>query len=80
VANIPAPITCTVEMAEQHPELAIAYLKGMIKVGRRANEHKRAAHTAAFLPLEDNTHMGPGPMCGHLSLVQCSSWAARSHS
>lgn len=43
VANIPATITCTVEMAEQHPELAVAFMKGMIKVGRWANEHKAAA-------------------------------------
>ena len=43
VANVPAAITCTVEMAEQHPELAVAFLKGMIKVGRWANEHKKAA-------------------------------------
>jgi len=43
VANIPAPITCTVEMAEKHPELAVTFLKGMIKVGRWANEHKHAA-------------------------------------
>jgi ABC-type nitrate/sulfonate/bicarbonate transport system substrate-binding protein len=42
-ANLPAVITCTVEMAEQHPELAVALMKGMIKVGRWANEHKRAA-------------------------------------
>ena len=43
VANIPAVITCTVEMAEQHPELVIAFMKGQIKVGRWANEHKHAA-------------------------------------
>jgi len=43
VANIPAAITCTTEMAEKHPELAVAFLKGMIKVGRWANEHKQAA-------------------------------------
>jgi ABC-type nitrate/sulfonate/bicarbonate transport system substrate-binding protein len=43
VANIPAAITCTVEMAEHHPELAVTFLKGMIKAGRWANEHKRAA-------------------------------------
>ena len=30
-------------MANEHPELCIAYLKAMIKVGRWANEHKRAA-------------------------------------
>ena len=43
VANIPAAITCTEEMAQKHPELVVAFLKGMIKVGRWANEHKRAA-------------------------------------
>ena len=30
-------------MAEQHPELVVTFLKGMIKVGRWANEHKHAA-------------------------------------
>jgi ABC-type nitrate/sulfonate/bicarbonate transport system substrate-binding protein len=43
VANIPAAITCTDVMAEKHPELAVAFMKGMIMVGRWANEHKRAA-------------------------------------
>ncbi|HVO98382.1 MAG TPA: hypothetical protein VMT15_09965 [Bryobacteraceae bacterium] len=43
VANIPAVITCTDVMAEKHPELAVTFLKGMIKVGRWANEHKLAA-------------------------------------
>ena len=43
VANIPATITCTDVMAEEHPELAVAFMKGMIKVGRWANEHKHAA-------------------------------------
>ena len=43
VANIPAAITCSDAMAEKHPELAVAFLKGMIKVGRWANEHKHAA-------------------------------------
>ena len=43
VANIPAVITCTNEMAEEHPELAVTFMKGMIKVGRWANEHKHAA-------------------------------------
>ena len=43
VANVPAVITCTEEMAEKHPELVVTFLKGMIKVGRWANEHKRAA-------------------------------------
>ncbi len=43
VANIPAVITCTEEMARQHPELVVTFMKGMIKVGRWANEHKHAA-------------------------------------
>jgi ABC-type nitrate/sulfonate/bicarbonate transport system substrate-binding protein len=43
VANIPAAITCTEEMATKHPELVVTFMKGMIKVGRWANEHKRAA-------------------------------------
>jgi ABC-type nitrate/sulfonate/bicarbonate transport system substrate-binding protein len=43
VANIPAVITCTDEMAEEHPELAVTFMKGMIKVGRWSNEHKHAA-------------------------------------
>jgi len=43
VTNVPAVITCTDVMAEQHPELVIAFLKGMIKVGRWGNEHKHAA-------------------------------------
>jgi hypothetical protein len=30
-------------MAEQHPELVVAFMKGMIKVGRWANEYKQAA-------------------------------------
>ncbi len=43
VANTPAVITCTDVMAKEHPELVIAYMKAMIKVGRWANDNKRAA-------------------------------------
>jgi len=43
VANVSAVITCTEEMAEKHPELIVTFMKGMIKVGRWANEHKHAA-------------------------------------
>jgi ABC-type nitrate/sulfonate/bicarbonate transport system substrate-binding protein len=43
VANTPAVITCTDVMADEHPELVVAYMKAMVKVGRWANEHKRAA-------------------------------------
>jgi ABC-type nitrate/sulfonate/bicarbonate transport system substrate-binding protein len=30
-------------MAKEHPELVVAYMKAMVKVGHWANEHKRAA-------------------------------------
>jgi ABC-type nitrate/sulfonate/bicarbonate transport system substrate-binding protein len=43
VANIPAVITCTDVMAEKHPELVVTFMKGMVNVGRWANEHKHAA-------------------------------------
>ena len=43
MANCPAVITCTDVMADEHPELVIAYMKAMIKVGRWANDHKHAA-------------------------------------
>jgi len=43
VANIPAAITCTDVMAKKHPELVVTFMKGMIKVGTWANEHKHAA-------------------------------------
>ena len=43
IANTPAVITCSDVMAEEHPELVVTYMKSMIKVGRWANEHKRAA-------------------------------------
>jgi ABC-type nitrate/sulfonate/bicarbonate transport system substrate-binding protein len=39
----PRAITCTEEMAEQHPKLAITFMKGMIRAGRWANQYKRAA-------------------------------------
>ncbi len=43
VANIPAAITCTDVMAEEHPELAVTFMKGMIRAGRWANQNKHAA-------------------------------------
>jgi ABC-type nitrate/sulfonate/bicarbonate transport system substrate-binding protein len=43
VCNVPAVITCSDVMAEEHPELVVTFMKGMIKVGRWANEHKHAA-------------------------------------
>ncbi len=62
VANIPAVITCTDVMAEEHPELVVTFMKGMIKVGRWANENKRAAaaildRQTFYLDVED-TYQG----------------------
>ncbi len=42
-ANVPATLTVTDIACEQHPELVVTLLKGLIKVGRWANEHKHAA-------------------------------------
>jgi ABC-type nitrate/sulfonate/bicarbonate transport system substrate-binding protein len=66
VANIPAVITCTDVMAEQHPELVVTFMKGMIKVGRWANEHKHAAAAILdkqtfYLDVED-TYRGIQPI------------------
>jgi len=66
VANIPAAITCTEEMAVKHPELAVAFMKGMIRVGRWANEHKHAAaailnRQTFYLDVED-TYEGIKPI------------------
>jgi ABC-type nitrate/sulfonate/bicarbonate transport system substrate-binding protein len=41
--NLPAVYTCSDVAAQQHPELVIAFLKGIIKIGRWCNEHKHAA-------------------------------------
>ena len=43
ICNVPAAITCSDVMAEEHPELVIALLKGYIRVGRWGNENKHAA-------------------------------------
>jgi ABC-type nitrate/sulfonate/bicarbonate transport system substrate-binding protein len=43
VANTPAVITCSDVMADEHPELVLAYMRAMVKVGLWANRNKRAA-------------------------------------
>jgi ABC-type nitrate/sulfonate/bicarbonate transport system substrate-binding protein len=42
-ANVPATCTVSDVACQEHPELVVALLKGLIKVGRWANEHKHAA-------------------------------------
>jgi len=62
VANIPAIITCTDVMAEEHPELVVAFMKGMIRVGRWSNAHKRAAavilNKQTYYLDEEDTYQG----------------------
>ena len=62
VANIPAIITCTDVMAEEHPELVVAFMKGMIRVGRWTNENKRAAsailNKQTYYLDEEDTYQG----------------------
>ena len=42
-ANVPATFTVSDVVCEEHPEIVVALMKGLIKVGRWANEHKHAA-------------------------------------
>ena len=42
-ANVPATCTVSDVACEEHPELVVALMKGLIKVGRWTNEHKHAA-------------------------------------
>lgn len=42
-ANVPATCTVTDVACEKHPELVVALMKGLIKVGRWANQYKEAA-------------------------------------
>jgi ABC-type nitrate/sulfonate/bicarbonate transport system substrate-binding protein len=42
-ANVPATCTVTDVACEEHPEMVVTLLKGLIKVGRWSNQHKHAA-------------------------------------
>jgi ABC-type nitrate/sulfonate/bicarbonate transport system substrate-binding protein len=42
-ANVPATMTVSDIACQEHPEIIVAMMKAMIKVGRWANEHKHAA-------------------------------------
>ncbi len=42
-ANVPATCTVSDVACDKHPEIIVALMKAMIKVGRWANEHKHAA-------------------------------------
>lgn len=42
-ANVPATCTVTDVACKEHPEIIVALLKALIKVGRWSNEHKHAA-------------------------------------
>ncbi|MFH0996840.1 MAG: ABC transporter substrate-binding protein [Pseudomonadota bacterium] len=90
VANIPAAITCSDVMAEKHPELAVTFMKGMIKVGRWANEYKRAAAAILdkqtyYLDVEDtyrgikNVDMVPNLSPQNLASVEIGKKFMLSH-
>jgi ABC-type nitrate/sulfonate/bicarbonate transport system substrate-binding protein len=90
VANIPAVITCTDEMAEKHPELAVTFLKGMIKVGRWSNENKHAAAAILdkqtfYLDVEDtyrgikNVDMVPNLSAQNLASIEIGKDFMLSH-
>jgi len=59
VANCPHTLTCDAAFADNHPELIVAYLRGIIKTGRWCNENRRAAatflHKVTFHPTEEDT-------------------------
>lgn len=42
-ANVPATMTVSDVACQEHPEIIVAMMKAMIKVGRWSNEHKHAA-------------------------------------
>jgi ABC-type nitrate/sulfonate/bicarbonate transport system substrate-binding protein len=42
-ANVPATMTVSDVACQEHPEIIVALMKAMIKVGRWSNEHKHAA-------------------------------------
>jgi len=88
--NLPAPIICTEEMAVEHPELAMTFMKGMIKVGRWANENKYAAagildRTTFYLDVQDqyynlkNVDFVPNLSNQNLALVEITKNFMLSH-
>lgn len=60
VGNCPYTLTCTGEFADRHPDLVVAYLKGLIRVGTFCNANRTAAATIldrhAFYPDLATTH------------------------
>jgi ABC-type nitrate/sulfonate/bicarbonate transport system substrate-binding protein len=89
-ANVPATFTCTDVMAEEHPELVVALLKGWIKVGRWANEHKHAAAAILdkqtyYLDVEDtyrnikDVDLVPSLSAQNLAVLQGNADFMQSH-
>jgi ABC-type nitrate/sulfonate/bicarbonate transport system substrate-binding protein len=60
VANSPYTLTCTSELADTHPDLVVAYLKGLIRIGQFCNANRTAATTIldrnAFYPDVETAH------------------------
>jgi ABC-type nitrate/sulfonate/bicarbonate transport system substrate-binding protein len=89
-ANVPATFTCSDLMAEKHPELVVTLMKGMIKVGRWANEHKHAAAAILdkqtyYLDVEDtyrnikNVDLVPNLSPQNLAAIEMNKDFMRSH-
>jgi ABC-type nitrate/sulfonate/bicarbonate transport system substrate-binding protein len=77
-------------MAEKHPELVVTFMKGMIKVGRWANEHKHAAAAILdkqtyYLDVEDtyrnikNVDLVPNLSPQNLAAIEIGKDFMRSH-
>jgi ABC-type nitrate/sulfonate/bicarbonate transport system substrate-binding protein len=89
-ANVPATCTVSDVACQEHPELVVTLLKGLIKVGRWANEHKHAAAAILdkqtyYLDVEDtyrgilNVDMVPSLSPYNLEALQINKDFMRSH-
>ena len=78
-------------MANEHPELVVAFMKGMIRVGRWSNEHKHAAATILnkqtyYLDVEDtyrgikDVDMVPNLSAQNLAMVNIGKEFMLKHS
>lgn len=90
MANVPAVITCSDVMAEEHPELVVCFLKSMIKVGQWSNQHKHAAAAILdkqtfYLDVDDtyrnikNVDMVPNLSPQNLAAIEIGKDFMKSH-
>ena len=80
VGGTPYALTCTRRFADEHPELVIAYLRGLVRVGRWCNADKPAmtavlAATGFFppaatvLPATEHLDMVPNLSAANLTAI-----------